>query len=75
MRRAKFRSASGSVNPKFCSSYSIRNSVPTGAGELVGHHAETGRQRMSGAKRARDQIDRFRELLLEFVHALGARPA
>ena len=50
----------------------MRNSVPTGADELIGHHAEAGRQRVTGAQRARDQVDRFGKLFLELVQPLAA---
>ena len=38
---------------------------------LVGDHAQPGREGVAGAQRAGDQVDRFRELLLELPQPLG----
>ena len=40
---------------------------------LVGRHLQPGRERMAGAHRPRDQVDRFGKLLFEFPNAASWR--
>ena len=39
--------------------------------QLVGHHAQRRLERVAGANRARQQVERFGELLLELLHRAG----
>ena len=41
--------------------------------DFVGDHRHAGRERVAGAQRAGDEVDRLRKLILELAHATRGR--
>ena len=68
----KLRSAMSSGAPRFCSLNKRAEFLAQGIGQFLAEHFETDRERVAGAHGARQEVERFRELLLERGQALGA---